>query len=114
MRQAGLVIEFDDGGLCIGAQLGRGGAEGVGGLQVMPPLNAATTMTALAEVDVELPTRNSIGSTCCYWNPAPFGAGRGVRPGRHTHRVSLLIDHDLLIQTETREKNTGGRIDASL
>jgi hypothetical protein len=49
--QAGLLVEFDDGGLGIGAQLSRCGTQGVGRLQWVPPLNAAT---APADVDVEL------------------------------------------------------------
>ena len=55
VRQAGLLVEFDDGGLGVGSQLSRGGAKGVGRLQGMASLNAALAMTALADVDVELP-----------------------------------------------------------
>ena len=54
VRQAALLVEFDDGGLGIGSQLSRGGTEGVGRLQGMPPLNAAPALAALADVDVEL------------------------------------------------------------
>src|SRR5262249_15325908 len=53
--QAGLLVEFDDGGLGIGPQWGGGGPEGVGGLQRMAPLHPAVALTALADVDVELP-----------------------------------------------------------
>jgi hypothetical protein len=52
--QAGLLIEFDDGGLGIGAQLSRCGTQGVGRLQWVPPLNAATAPAAPADVEVEL------------------------------------------------------------
>ena len=54
VRQPALLVEFDDGGLGIGPQLG-GGAKGVGRLQGMPSLNAALARTALPDVDVELP-----------------------------------------------------------
>jgi hypothetical protein len=50
-----LLVEFDDGGLGIGSQLGRGGAEGVGRLQGMAPLHPAVALTTLVDVDVELP-----------------------------------------------------------
>ena len=54
MRQTALLVEFDDGGLGVRAQLGGGGTEGIGGLQGMPPLNAPPALAALADVDVEL------------------------------------------------------------
>src|SRR5262249_4288275 len=54
VRGAGVRVELDDGGLGIWPQLG-GGAEGVGRLQGMAPLDAATALTAAADVDVELP-----------------------------------------------------------
>src|SRR5262249_52049709 len=55
VRQAAVLVEFDDRGLGIGSQLRRGGTEGVGRLQGMPSLNAALTPATLADVDVELP-----------------------------------------------------------
>ena len=55
VRQAALLVEFDDGGLGIGSQLGGGGTEGVGRLQGMAALNPAVALPALADVDVELP-----------------------------------------------------------
>jgi len=62
MRHAGLLVEFDDGGLGIGSQLGGGGAQGVGRLQGMSALDAALALLAAADVNVELalngPTRN--------------------------------------------------------
>src|SRR5205823_3724552 len=54
VRQAALLIEFDDGGLGIRSQLRGRSTESVGGLQGMAPLNAALTRSALAHVDVEL------------------------------------------------------------
>jgi hypothetical protein len=48
--QAGLLVEFCDGGLGIRPQLGGGGAKGIGRLQGMAPLDPA----APAYVDVEL------------------------------------------------------------
>src|SRR5262249_13648995 len=39
VRQPASLVEFDDGGLSIGPQLSRSGAEGVGRLQGMAPLN---------------------------------------------------------------------------
>jgi hypothetical protein len=47
--------EFDDGGLGIGPQLRGSGAEGIGRLQGMAPLNAPVAPAAPADVDVELP-----------------------------------------------------------
>jgi hypothetical protein len=55
VRQAALLVEFDDGGLGVGPQLGRGGPQGVGRLQGMASLNAALTLTAVTDVNVELP-----------------------------------------------------------
>lgn len=54
VRQTALLIEFNDGGLGVGPQLGRGGTEGVGRLQGMASLNAAAALAAPADVDVEL------------------------------------------------------------
>jgi hypothetical protein len=54
VRQPALLVEFDDGGLGVRAQLGGGGPEGVGRLQGMTPLNPAAALTALPDVDVEL------------------------------------------------------------
>jgi hypothetical protein len=54
VRQAALFVEFDDGGLGIWSQLGSSGAKSVGRLQGMASLNAALTLTALANVDVKL------------------------------------------------------------
>src|SRR5205814_561612 len=55
VRQTALLVEFDDGGLGVRSKLGCGGAESVGGLQGMAPLNTAVALAALADVDVELP-----------------------------------------------------------
>jgi hypothetical protein len=55
MRQAGLLVQFDDRGLNVRTQLGCGGAEGIGRLQGVAPLNAATALAAPADVNVELP-----------------------------------------------------------
>ena len=61
MREPALLVEFDDGGLGIGPQLSGGGAEGVGRLQGVAPLNAAPALTALTDVDVELPVDGPAG-----------------------------------------------------
>src|SRR5262249_13144989 len=61
VRQAGLLVEFDDGGRGIGPQLGGGCAEGVRRLQGMAPLDAAMAPAALADVDVELPVNGPAG-----------------------------------------------------
>ena len=53
--QAGLLVEFDDGGLGVGSELGGGGPEGVGSLQGVASLHASPTLPAMADVDVELP-----------------------------------------------------------
>src|SRR6266542_2635223 len=62
VRHAGLFVEFDDGGLGIGAELRRGGAECIGRLPRMPALHAASALLAAADVNVELalnrPPRN--------------------------------------------------------
>jgi hypothetical protein len=55
MRQATLLVQLDDGGLGIGPQLSRGGTKGVGRLQAMASLHQTAALTALADVDVELP-----------------------------------------------------------
>jgi hypothetical protein len=55
MRQATLLVEFDDGGLGIRSQLRGSGAEGVGRLQGMAPLNSPVALPALPDVDVEPP-----------------------------------------------------------
>jgi hypothetical protein len=55
VREARLLIEFDDGGLGVGSQLGGGGTQGVGRLQGMASLHPTPALTALADVDVELP-----------------------------------------------------------
>jgi hypothetical protein len=52
--EPGLLVEFDDGSLGIGPQLGSGGPEGVGRLQGMAPLNPTAALTTLPDVDVEL------------------------------------------------------------
>ena len=54
VRQAGLLVEFDDRGLGIGSQLSRGGAEGIGRLQGMAPLDSVAALATLPDVDVEL------------------------------------------------------------
>src|SRR5262249_22393269 len=51
---AALLVEFDDGGLSVGPQLGRGGAEGIGRLQGVAPLHPTVAPAALADMDVEL------------------------------------------------------------
>ena len=62
MRHAGLLVEFNDGGLSIGAKLGGRGAERIGSLQGMSALHASSALLATADVNVELtmngPTRN--------------------------------------------------------
>lgn len=57
MGQAGAFVENDDNGLEVGAKLGGGSAEDVGGLQGTPGLDAPTALPALAGVDVELAVR---------------------------------------------------------
>jgi hypothetical protein len=54
MRQAALLVEFDDRSLGVRPQLGSGGAEGIGGLRGMAALNPAAALAAPADVDVEL------------------------------------------------------------
>src|SRR5690348_10514681 len=54
VRQAALLVEFDDGSLGIRSQLCRSGTEGIGRLQGMASLNAALTLTALTDMNVEL------------------------------------------------------------
>jgi hypothetical protein len=55
MRQAALLVEFDDSGLGIRPQLSSGGAEGVGRLQGMAPLDPSAALATPADVDIELP-----------------------------------------------------------
>src|SRR5262249_24705196 len=55
VRQAALLVEFNDRGLGIGSPVGRGGAGAVARLQGMASLTPTVALTALAEVAVELP-----------------------------------------------------------
>src|SRR5262249_21371510 len=57
MRHPALLVEFDDGCLGIGSQLSGGGTEGVRSLQGMASLHAALALTALTDVNVELPVK---------------------------------------------------------
>ena len=59
VRHAGLLVEFDDGGLSIGAKLCCCRAERVGSLQGMPALHAPSALLATADVNVELPVNRS-------------------------------------------------------
>ena len=96
VRQATLLIEFDDGGLGIGSQLGRGGAKGVGRLQGMAPLNPAAALTAPPDVDVELPVDGLardvdlelLGDVGLVERTAAIGAA--VRQGRLMNLVDLV------------------------
>ena len=54
VRQAALLVEFDDRGLGVGSELRRSGTKGVGRLQGMAPLNPAASPTALSDMNVEL------------------------------------------------------------
>jgi hypothetical protein len=54
MREPALLVEFNDSSLRIGSELSGSGAEGVGRLQGMPPLNPPVAQPTLADVDVEL------------------------------------------------------------
>src|SRR5262249_51235529 len=55
VRQPALLVEFHDGGLGIRSQLRGSGAQSIGRLQGMAPLNPPVALLALADVDVELP-----------------------------------------------------------
>src|SRR5262249_38278939 len=61
VRQPGLLVEFDDRGLSVGAQLSRGGTQGVGRLQGMATLDPSVALTPLADVEVELPVDGLAG-----------------------------------------------------
>jgi hypothetical protein len=54
MRHAGLLVEFNDGSLSIGSELGIGSPQCIGGLQRMPTLHAALAFLATANVNIEL------------------------------------------------------------
>src|SRR5262249_56391898 len=54
MREPALLVKFNDSSLRIGSELRGSGAEGVGRLQGMPPLNPPATQPTLADVDIEL------------------------------------------------------------
>jgi hypothetical protein len=85
VRQASLLVEFDDGGLGIGPQLGGGGAEGVGRLQGMATLDAAVTLGALTDVDVELALNGPAGDL----DLELLGdVRRAIRPKRGTLRLA--------------------------
>jgi hypothetical protein len=55
VRQATLFIQLDDGRLSIRSQLGRGSTEGIGCLQGMASLRATLALTAVADMNAELP-----------------------------------------------------------
>jgi hypothetical protein len=82
-----LLVEIDDGGLGIGPQLGSSRAEGVGRLQAVASLNAAVTLAAPADVDVELPVNGLardldlelLGDVGLVERPAAVGVGVGQR-----------------------------------
>jgi hypothetical protein len=94
--QAALLVEFNDGSLGIGSKLGGGGAEGVGRLQRMAPLHPATTLTALADVNIELPVDGPardldlelLGDVGFVEGAAAVGAN--ARQGRLVDLVDLL------------------------
>src|SRR5262249_50015262 len=96
VRQAALLVEFDHGGLGVRAQLGGGGAQGVRRLQGMAPLNPTVTVTALTDVDVELPVDGLardldlelLGDMRFVQRAAAIGAGAGQR--RLVDLVDLL------------------------
>jgi hypothetical protein len=96
VQQPGLLVEFDDGGLGVGPQLGGGGTEGVGRLQGVAPLNPTAALPALADVDVELPvnglTRDFdlelLGDVGFVEGAAAVGAG--VRQSRLVSLVDLV------------------------
>src|SRR5262249_61821572 len=88
VRQAGLLVEFDDGGLRVGSKLSGGGAEGIGRLQGMASLDPAAAPAALTDVDIELPVDGLardlnlelLGDGRLVERPAAVGAS--VRQGR--------------------------------
>jgi hypothetical protein len=96
VREPTLLVEFDDGGLRIWSQLSRGGAEGIGGLQGMASLHPAAALTALADVDVELPVGGLardldlelLGDVSLVERPTAIGAGVGQ--GRLVNLVNLF------------------------
>jgi hypothetical protein len=96
MRQAALLIEFDNRGLGVRSQLGSGGAEGIGGLQAMTPLNPTAALTALADMDVELPVDGLardldlelLGDMGLVERPAAVGADVGQ--GRLVDLIDLI------------------------
>ena len=91
-----MLVEFDDGGLGIGSQLSGSSAEGVGRLQRMAALNAATAPATLTDVDVELPMNGLardldlelLGDVGLVERAAAVGAA--VRQGRLVDLVDLL------------------------
>jgi hypothetical protein len=96
VRQAARLVEFDDGGLGIWPELSGSSAEGVGCLQRMAALNAATAPATLTDVDVELPMNGLardldlelLGDMRCIERTAAVGAA--VRQGRLVDLVDLL------------------------
>jgi hypothetical protein len=55
VRQAGVLVEIDDSGLGIGAELALGGAGSVTGLQGMPTAARLAALGTVAAMDAELP-----------------------------------------------------------
>ena len=54
VRQTGIFVEIDDGGLGIGAKLTGCRSQGIGSLQGMSALDAALAAPAFADMHVEL------------------------------------------------------------
>src|SRR5262249_12336358 len=103
VRQPALLIEFDDGGLSIPPQLGRGRAGGGGRLQGMALLHPRAALTALPDVDVESPVkglprdldRELLGDVGLVEGPAAVGAG--VWQGRLVGFVELVEGRRLAV-----------------
>src|SRR5262249_34413297 len=96
VRQPTLLVEFDDGGLGVGPQLGRGGAEGLGRLQGMAALHPAVAPAAPGDVTVALPVDglardldlDLLGDVGLVQGAAAVGAGVGQ--GRLVDLVNLF------------------------
>jgi len=94
VRQTGLLVKIDNGGLGVRPELTGGGAQGIRGLQGMPTLDAAMTIVARANVHVELTMDRSAWNldlvlrldVCLVEGATTVGADLGQR------RVESLVD----------------------
>jgi len=96
VRQASVLVEDDDGGLGVGAQLAGSGTDGIARLQRVPTLAALAAATALTAMNIELADdrppwdfRLVLGNDVRFVQHAAT-AGAGVGQGSFQNLVNLV------------------------